>query len=50
MELGFDDGTLFNGIYLWARYVLDCLRDNGHLCSRWQFNANTKMLKTIMIE
>jgi hypothetical protein len=50
IELGFVDGTPLNNIYLRGRYVLDCLKDSGFLCSRWQFNANMKMIKTIMIE
>jgi hypothetical protein len=50
METGADADTPFNDIHLWERCVLDCLTDNGHLLSPWQFNANMKMIQTIMIE
>jgi hypothetical protein len=32
------------------RFVVECFKENGLQCPRWHFNANMKMIKTIMIE
>jgi hypothetical protein len=47
-EMG--DSIPLSESYLWERYVVDNMKDNGFLCNRWQFNTNTKMIKTIMTE